>query len=592
MTRRKGLKKLFNRFAATALLSAGLLAGCDARAEGPQAQPPSVQFSVAAAPDASDAPLRDAVCAAYPGFEKPVGPMHRVARSQAGPDPAVQKQQRLLRLIGIDAGFPDGLRGNSTRAGGREYLMFYAPLYGGDAQRPSLDAQDAEQLEKFAQKAQQDAKAKGLRVPAAAALRLATERTGADFNALVAAARRGGALQGVRGTGAAPGDLFKFDNPAWLYLVKEHGEKYGLGLYARHITLAEKDGKTVPAVDNPFLHRQLLELRHHPRLSALMAAEYLVSRPDLSNVVAPKLPVYDATAQQQQRDLAALGFDIGAGGADGVKGTYAEISIGEFQLIYGEGTATGTLSAAEADILKKAAARARQEARKFGAPSVAAGAIRLASERSAQDFGYMMELAAAESGFSHSVRASTSTATGLYQFIESTWAWMIKLHGARYGLSDFAREVEIYSDDLGRKQARINNPVVRRQIMELRRNPHLSSLFSAHFQQENKAKEACWVEGEIARADLYLAHFLGAHDAVYFINEMRDNPRKSAAATFPEAAEANQNIFYVMQNGQRQRARTLSEVYGLFEKKFDRKLFDGISQPLVRGPDDFPSPIG
>ena len=582
MNRRKGLKKLFNRFAAGALLSFGLIAGGNVRADEPQ-QTPAAAFVEAAAP--SGAP----VCEAFPGFAEPLVPMHRAARVEIEPDPAVRTRQQLLRRIGMDPGPADGLPGRATASASREYLMFYAPLYDGNASAATLNETDVTQLTHYADLALTDARAKGIRTSTAAALRMASERTGADFNALVTAARRGGHLQGVRGTNASASDLFKYDTASWLYLVKTYGDKYGLGLYANAITLEQtEDGKTVPGVSNPFLYRQLLELKHHPRLSALMAGEYLVNAPDMSNVRPPALPAFDATVQQQQRDLAAIGFDTGA--ADGIKGTYSFISIGEFQMIYGDGVATGTLSEDEAALLKKTAARARLEGKTVRAPSAATGAIRMASERSAQDFGYMMELASAESGFRVTARAGTTSATGLYQFIESTWAWMIKLHGARYGLGDLAKEVEIYTDDLGRRQARIPNPIARGQIMDLRHNPHLSSLFSAHFQQENEAKEACWVSGELSRTALSIAPFLGAHDAVYFLNPLREDPQKSAPATFPNAAEYNENIFWVMQNGQRLRERTLQEVYDHFERKFDRNLYDAPSDPLVKGPDpNFPT---
>lgn len=582
MDKRKGLKKLFKKFAMGAVLGLGVMAGPAASADDQSVPRASTVDS-------------DSSCPAYPNFKKPIAPMHRAQPRDMTPDPELRDRQKLLQQIGMSPGRADGLKGSGTRAASREYLMFYAPIYGGDPHKGWLDDADAIQLAHYAQQARSDARLKGITTAQAAALRLSAERTGADFDKLTAAARRGGQLKGVNSFGAAPGDMFKFDNPSWLYLVKFYGAEYGMGVYAQHITFETVDGKTAPTVTNPFIHRQLLDLKHEPRLSALMAGEFLKNQPDLSNLAAPKVSAYSAETLDQQKDLQAIGFDIGTGPPDGKKGTFMGIAIREFQLLYGEGNPTGTLTVDEAATLKQAADRARKEGRSFVAPTVATGAIHMAAERSGLEFGYMMELAEAESGFSHRIRASTSTATGMYQFIESTWSWMIMLHGDKYGLGALASEVELYKDDLGRSQARINNPVLRREIMELRKNPHLSSLMSAHFQKENRGKEQCFVDGgDIKRTDMYIAHFLGAHDAIYFINQMRANPGQSAAATFPEAAQANENIFYVMKNGRRVSERSLEDVYKLFSKKFDRDRYDNDAPRIVKAPDEplGPAPAG
>jgi hypothetical protein len=148
---------------------------------------------------------------------------------------------------------------------------------------------------------------------------------------------------------------------------------------------------------------------------------------------------------------------------------------------------------------------------------------------------------------------------------------MIKRKGHKYGLGMFAEHIEIYKDDLGRTQARINNPLIRQAVLDLRSDPHLSALFSAEFQLENKAKEKCYTTGEITRTDMYLAHFLGAHDAVVFINAQKEDPAQSAAALFADAAKYNVNVFY---DRRTMRQRSLKEVYDFFGKKFNRGKYD------------------
>jgi hypothetical protein len=74
---------------------------------------------------------------------------------------------------------------------------------------------------------------------------------------------------------------------------------------------------------------------------------------------------------------------------------------------------------------------------------------------------------------------------------------------------------------------------------------------------------------------VYLAHFLGAGDAVDLIraaerDRRREGGRASTAASIvsPASAAANRNVFYA--NG---RARTAGEVVDLQGRKFSRDAF-------------------
>lgn len=581
MNKRKGLKGLFNRLAASSAMAAALFTCVPSQAQEAQATP--VETAIVQS------------CPAFPDFKRPEAPMLRQTAKDMPVDEELKSRQRLLRQLGINPGATDGLNGGTTRAAQREFMMFYAPLYNGDTTKVSLDDADALQLKKYADQNTADIAATGLSTGEAAALRLASSRSGVSFATLSSTAKRGGALPGVPSTGAAADDLFKFDNASWLYMVKNYGDDYGLGFYAKHITLETRDdGKTVPTVDNPFIHRQLLNLKNYPRISALMAGEYLKHRPDLSNVANPKVPAADPRMKLQQTDLLALGFDIGSTNADGIKGGFTTLAIKEFQMLHGDGQPTGSLSDIEAAKLAGAADAARAEGRKYNVPNVATGSIRMAADgvkdSGGPAFPYLMELASAESSFRVSAKASTSTATGLYQFIESTWAYMLLHHGEKHGLGDFSNEVETYTDALGRPQARFKNPVIRAEALEMRKNPQLSALFSADFQGDNKAKESCYVTGDLSRTDLYLAHFLGAHDAVYFITQMRANPEKSAVETFPEAAAANASIFYA-RDGKTVRDRSLEEVYEVLGRKFNRGLYDEVATVPVARPTP-PKPPG
>lgn len=547
MKKRGGLKRLFNRFAAASVLSASLLTGKAAAQE--QVIPP--------APPAAEI----TGCPAFPAFKMPDGPMHRVPRDRT-PDPNLRERQVLMKTLGLMTSAADGLGGGSTRAAMREFLMFYAPLYQGDANKYELDAADTVQLKKHAADAQRNAQAHRISVSTAAALNLASHHTGIGMATLVKNASH------------------RFDNATWLHLVKNYGPAYGMEFHASHIVTGENGRLTV---DNPFIHRQILDLKDHPRVSALMVGEYLKNKASLPDAPAVVPGTPNETVRTQQRDLLTLGFDIGKT-ADGIKGDMTRISIGEYQLLYGGGVATGTLTNEEAVTLSKQAKRAKEDGADYNAPALAAGAVRMAADKNDGDFAYMMKLASAESSFRHDVRATTSSATGLFQFIEGTWGYMVMNYGDKHGLGDFKSQIETYKDDMGREQTRIKNPLIRQGLLELRANPQVSALFGADFQAENKAKEACYVPGDLRRTDLYLAHFLGASDAVWFLTEMKKNPDQSAVATFPEAAAYNVNVFYARQKGAALRERSLQEVYDIFARKFDEQTAVVAAAPRKQAP--------
>ena len=70
--------------------------------------------------------------------------------------------------------------------------------------------------------------------------------------------------------------------------------------------------------------------------------------------------------------------------------------------------------------------------------SAAQGGIGAAIHRAAAstgvDFSYLLGQARIESGFNPNARAKTSSATGLFQFIDQTWLGTVKQHGAKHRL--------------------------------------------------------------------------------------------------------------------------------------------------------------
>ena len=167
-------------------------------------------------------------------------------------------------------------------------------------------------------------------------------------------------------------------------------------------------------------------------------------------------------------------------------------------------------------------------------------AIRQAAARSGVDFGYLYHQARIESGLNPNAKARTSSATGLFQFLDQTWLATVDKHGAAHGLGWASSAVQRGAN--GRYF--VSDPQVRRQIMDLRRNPEAASAMAAEFARDNQAHLQSRLGRSLQAVDLYMAHFLGAGGATKFLKAHDARPGASAAASFPDAARANRNIFF------------------------------------------------
>lgn len=145
---------------------------------------------------------------------------------------------------------------------------------------------------------------------------------------------------------------------------------------------------------------------------------------------------------------------------------------------------------------------------------------------------YLQATALIESGGNANAKAGTSSAGGMFQFLDSTWKQMVKEMGKDYTLQD-------------------------------KFDPKKSAEVMAYFTQKQQKQ----LEGGIGRGatntDLYMSHFLGAGGATKFINAMGRDPNQSAAALDPAAAKANKSIYYTQEG----KERSLKEVYNLMGQK-------------------------
>jgi hypothetical protein len=163
-----------------------------------------------------------------------------------------------------------------------------------------------------------------------------------------------------------------------------------------------------------------------------------------------------------------------------------------------------------------------------------------------------MRTAGRESGLNPRAHAGSSSAAGLFQFVDQTWLSTLKLHGAKHGYARYADLITKGRD--GRYH--VNGAEARRAVLDLRLDPHAASLMAG----ELTADHASYLKGRVGReptaGELYAAHFLGPQGSARLIEAMQRQPGASAASLFPEAAHANRSIFYPGGH-----AATVSQVY-------------------------------
>lgn len=166
-----------------------------------------------------------------------------------------------------------------------------------------------------------------------------------------------------------------------------------------------------------------------------------------------------------------------------------------------------------------------------------------AAKMTGVDVKTLAAMCAIESNFNPDAKAGTSSASGLFQFLTGTWNGMLSKYGAKYGIDP-------------------RTPAT---------DPRAAVLMGAEFIKENLATLKSQVKGrELTNTDAYMAHFLGPAAAAKFLNAdpnaigadvMRGPPGKDPVASNP-------NVFFDKNTRQ---ARTIGEIYKLFNMKMDRE---------------------
>lgn len=138
-----------------------------------------------------------------------------------------------------------------------------------------------------------------------------------------------------------------------------------------------------------------------------------------------------------------------------------------------------------------------------------------------------------ESGGRNRARASTSSAYGPFQFIESTWNAYTKKLGKDYSLedrSDYAKSLEVMRA----------------------------------FTEDNRAKMVEGLKRPVSDVELYMGHFLGHSGAIKLLNA---NDNVDASKLLVRAANSNKSLFFKRGSN---KARTVGELKEEITRKYMR----------------------
>jgi hypothetical protein len=197
----------------------------------------------------------------------------------------------------------------------------------------------------------------------------------------------------------------------------------------------------------------------------------------------------------------------------------------------------------------------------LGTPRAAVtSAIRTAAQATGTSFNYLLATARIESDLNPSLTMKSSSAAGLFQFIDQTWLGTLKQAGPAFGYGNYANAITRNPNG----HYTVDDPGMRREIMKLRNDPTANSVMAGVLTQKNAAALQRRIGRQPTHAELYVAHFLGAGGAGKLIQLTGSNPQASAADAFPLAAQANRPIFYDRQGN----ARSISGVYAELARRF------------------------
>jgi hypothetical protein len=212
------------------------------------------------------------------------------------------------------------------------------------------------------------------------------------------------------------------------------------------------------------------------------------------------------------------------------------------------------------------------------APQIA-GVIQQAAQSTGTSFEYLLTTARIESNLNPAAQAPTSSAKGLYQFIDQTWLGTMKQAGPSLGLGRFADAISRSPDG----QYSVPDPDMRSAILRMRNDPTASALLAGAFTRNNAAQLSASIGRSPTDGELYIAHFLGSDGAGRLITAAARDPGTNAAVLFPAAAAANPSIFYDRSGSPRSADQVYAKLTGRFETARAMAFAPGLRGTLGNG---------
>ena len=155
-------------------------------------------------------------------------------------------------------------------------------------------------------------------------------------------------------------------------------------------------------------------------------------------------------------------------------------------------------------------------------------ALRNASRKTGLDFDYLLHTAMRESSLDVQAKSKTSSASGLFQFVEQTWLGLVKRFGERYGLGSLANSIQQSEDG----RFAVGSAETKSAILALRQDPEVSALMAGEAAKQTKQSLECALGREVCGGELYAALFFGPTGARHLIELKERNPDGRADLAF------------------------------------------------------------
>lgn len=208
---------------------------------------------------------------------------------------------------------------------------------------------------------------------------------------------------------------------------------------------------------------------------------------------------------------------------------------------------------------------------------------------SGHSFAAILAQATQESGLNPGVKNTTSTAAGPFQFLERTWLGLFQRYGAAYGQGELASKIAVRNGI-----PRVDDPAVRKEILDLRHDVDLSAGMAARYLSEGRERLSRNLKRPVTETESRIAYVMGVGGAAQLLRAAQSSPNAVAAELLPKAAEANRGLFYDRSTG---RALTAAETVSRLSRRMESdhsEIFSAITRAEAQRQrlDGTPSPLG